>query len=358
MEWTFILTAWFAQIICIHYWVLKTICFLFRMDRNLKSIHFSHLKMKLTLIRVFYCRSKSATVLRWSTISTARLWSWSWPTAAGLSRCGLSRRRIPTTATRLSATARLPTTRHGRHGSRLRWTRLWRRSQCRSKRFWIQRWKHSPWLHSQSLRHSNGKYKQNWNNRMPKPFYKLRLSIIFIMCTGSIERFVGIHLFVCLPWGHKTVFGGPSGIVLGRFGRFDCHHDCDGMLWGCSPFIANELHLSGSVHVRPIIYARHNDITGATRNGDAGCWRNGSRMPGSDTVRITNQIRFHHVQWRSLCRIDTIHAVWHCRNVLQRTGHSLDLCIVRRTLVQHVFDLWVSFGLHVSHTETTEKWKI
>lgn len=198
--------------------------------------------------------------------------------------------------------------------------------------------------------------KKNWSNWMPKKtiLHWFELSVLRFcnftnspLFTGPIERFPGIHLLVCFPWWHKAILKQASRIVLGRIGRSNCHHDCDGMLWRCSPNVANEFHLFGPVYNGSIVHAWRNDIPGATRNGDAGCWCNGRRMLGINTICNANQIRFHHVQWRPLRRIDTIHALWHCRHVLQKLGHASGLCIAWSIIVQCLFDLWVSAALKI-----------
>lgn len=167
--------------------------------------------------------------------------------------------------------------------------------------------------------------------------------ILINLCAGSVERFIGIHMLVYLSWRNKTMAKYSSRNVLGSIGRSNCYHDCDGMLWRCSSYITNEFHIFGSIHIGAIIYAWHNDITSSSRYGCFGRWCNSSRLLGINIVCITNKIRFYHVQWRFVCRIDTIHALWFGRNVFPAIANSSSgLCIAWRIIVQCLFDLWVS----------------
>lgn len=181
-------------------------------------------------------------------------------------------------------------------------------------------------------------------NKQTMIFFSLSLSF-----KGSIKRFAWIYRFVCFPSGHKELPQSPSRIVLGVVGCSLCHNDCNGMLRKCTSHIANKLHNVGTVHSCSIVHARSNDISCTARNCNVSCRGNGSRVLSSNNFRITNTIRFHCMQWRSLRGYDHIHGIRIGRHVFPWTNYSTGLCIHRSAALQYLSNIWVSidYGLNV-----------
>lgn len=162
------------------------------------------------------------------------------------------------------------------------------------------------------------------------------------LIVGSIECIVGIHLLMCLSLGNEIVPSEPHWTDLGGSCGSGCDNDFNGMLRKCPSYITNQFHILGTVHSGWIIYAGLYDFKGSTGYRIASSWCNRSCMRCIDFIRIPNKIRFHRMQWRIVCGLDSLHDLWHCCNDLARTDHAFGLCKYWSASVQYLFDIWVS----------------
>lgn len=224
-------------------------------------------------------------------------------------------------------TARISTT--------IRW--LWCR-RSRGQRFSIQRRQHSKRIYSKSLRYFDG-INKIWS---PLSWAQRIHCWLFISFSDSTECIIGIYLLVRVSCWNESVFAKPSWTIVGCYCRTLCHHDCNGLLRKCSPYIAHEFHISRTLYIGGIVYAWHIDFNRSTKHRTTGGWCNGCIVSCIDPICAANEIRFHCLQWRSIRGHDSVHDFWHRNDILEWSHHSPGLRLHRCTPLQYLLDIRVS----------------
>lgn len=169
---------------------------------------------------------------------------------------------------------------------------------------------------------------------------------LFIFLPGSIERIIGFYLLVRLSFRNKTVFAKTYWAVVGCHSRTIYHHDCNGLLRKCSPYITHEFHIPWNLYMRSIVYAWHIDFNCSTKHCYVSGWCNSCFVSGIDFICATNEIRFHRLQWRTVRCHDSIHDIRYCNDILEWANHSPCLRLHRCTPLQYLLDIRVSIWLN------------